>query len=116
MIPAELSHSVITPAALAPRNTPEAAQRQQPRESAGASDTQNPQAVLAAGRGELLRAPEPDSGSQRAENQLAASGASSQTGGSEPAGAGSVPQQVPADTGLQLQVDRGLGGNIDITA
>ena len=109
-MPAGISHSVITPAALAPRGNLESGQKEpQPREAVAAVGGENPQTALSAGRDELIRAPDPAPGSQRPDNQMVAETTDkADSGGSEPTGAPAVPQ-------TQAQMESGLGGQIDLT-
>ena len=110
-MPAGISQSAVNPAALTPTRSGQTPQRAQ--QPAAAADAQNAQAVLATGSEDLVRAPMPDSGSQRADNQLEST-PSTGTGQSEQAAPGGAPTPPPQQ--LQVETDRGLGGNVDITA
>jgi len=109
-MPAGISQSTVNPAALTPPRPEQPSQRAQ--EPAAAADAENAQAVLANGGDEVVRAPEPEVGSQRADNQLESS----------PTGAGQGEQTAPGNAPapppqqLQAEADRGLGGSVDITA
>mgnify|MGYP003572438866 CR=1 FL=1 len=109
-MPAGISQSAVNPAALMPPRSGQSPQRAQ--EPAAAADAQNAQAVLATGSEELVQAPVPDTGSQRADNQLESTPTG--TGQSEQAAPGGAPPPPPQQ--LQVETDRGLGGNVDITA
>ena len=110
-MPAGISQSTVNPAALTPPRASQSPQRTQ--EPAAAADVQNAQAVLATGSEETVRAPDPDTGSQRADNQLGSTPPTG-TGQSEQAAPGGAPPPPPQQ--LQVETDRGLGGNVDITA
>lgn len=106
-MPAGINNSAINPAAIAPTRTDTpSAQRETP---AAAADTQNAQDALAAGGNEAVRAPEPGTASQRADNDTPTTG----TGPNEQASTGGAP--APPQQ-LQAEVGQGIGGNVDITA
>jgi hypothetical protein len=102
-MPTGISQTSVNPAALTPRPAPPS------RESATASpaDTENAQAVLAANGQGAVRAPDPPAGTQGAENDTNAEAGQSEQ-------AASAGAQSPR--GLEQEVNRGLGGNVDITA
>jgi len=102
-MPTGISQTAVNPAALTPR--PAAP----PRESTTptAASTENAQAALATGGQDVVRAPEPAAGSQGAENNTQANAGQNE----QAAFAGN--QSV---RGLEQEVNRGLGGNVDITA
>ena len=102
-MPTGISQTSVNPAALSPRP----AQPAREPAPASAANTENAQAALAAGGQEAVRAPEPAAGSQGAENDTNAG-----TGQSEQAA--SAGNQLAR--GLEQEVNRGLGGNVDITA
>jgi hypothetical protein len=109
-MPTGISQTVINPATLTQRSTPESGQ-QKSREPVAAS-TENLQSVLATPGDELVRAPEPETGAQAAQNQLpAASTGAVGSSGSEPAGNPAVSQPPTDPRGLQ---DLGIGGNFDL--
>ena len=111
-MPTGISQTVINPATLTQRNTPESAQQQQRSREPVAASTENPQTVLASPGEELVRAPEPNTGAQAAQNQLpAASSGAVGSGGSEPAGNPAVSQPTTNARGLQ---DFGIGSNFDL--
>lgn len=102
-MPTGISQTSVNPAALSPRP----AQPTREPAPAAAANTENAQAALAASGPEAVRAPEPAAGSQGAENDTNA-----ETGQSEQAASAGV----QPNTGLEQEVNRGLGGNVDITA
>ena len=110
-MPAGISHAVVAPATLAQRGAPETGQQDnKSREPAASAGTGNAQAALNTSRDALLQAPEPKSGAQYADNELAA-GAAGNTGpgGSEPARNPEASQPVPpSPKGL------GVGEGIDV--
>ncbi len=114
-MPTGISHTVINPTTLSRPNAPDAAQSEQrARQAAGAVETGESNITLSGPGDQLIRAPEPEAGSQGASNQQpAASATAPGTGGSKPAGNPAVSQPVPS-AGLQAQVANGLGGNVDI--
>ena len=116
-MPTGIELSVMASAVLSQRGAPEADQAtQRSRDTASAAATDSPQAVLATGGQTLLRAPDPETGSQSAENQLAAGAAdTSRSSGGEPAGGQPPPQSAAAPSGLQALVGSGIGGNVDLT-
>ena len=113
-MPTGISHSVVTPAVLAQRGTPESTQQAQRSREPAAAQTANSQTALAAPGDELIRAPEPEPGSQGVENQLASNAGASGTSGSEPAGNPAVSQPVGTTSGSGAPVGTGLGGIVDI--
>jgi len=111
-MPTGISQTVINPAALTQRSTPESTQNQGRSREPVAATSKNPQTVLATRGDELVRAPEPEPGVQAAQNQLpAASTGAVGSGGSEPAGNPAVSQPPTDARGLQ---DLGIGGNFDL--
>ncbi len=101
-MPTGISQTAVNPAALTPRPaTP-------PREPSTptATSTENAQATLATGGQNVVRAPEPAAGSQGAENNTNANAGQNE----QAASAGNQPVR------LEQEVNRGLGGNVDITA
>ena len=102
-MPTGISQTSANPAALTPR--PATPQREPA--PASATDTENAQAALATGGQEAVRAPEPAAGSQGAENNTDSGAGQNE----QAASAGVQPPQ-----GLEQEVNRGLGGNVDITA
>ena len=104
-MPAGISNSTVNPVALTPPRTE--GQNTQRETSGDTADTQNAQAALAAGGSEVVRAPEPSTASQSADNEDTSTG----TGSDEQASTSGAPAQQ-----LQAGVGRGLGGNVDITA
>lgn len=114
-MPTGISHSVITPAVLAQRNTSETGQQaQRSREPASTAQTANSQTVLAAPGDELVRAPEQKTGSQGVENQLAENSRATGSSGSEPAGNPAVTQPVATSSGPGTPAGNGLGENVDL--
>lgn len=102
-MPTGISQSPVNPAALTPRPATPARES----EPASAATTENAQAALASNGPEAVRAPEPAAGSQGAENNTDADAGQNE----QAAAAGG---QSPR--GLEQEVNRGLGGNVDITA
>lgn len=104
-MPSGISNSTVNPAALTPpRNDVQNTQR-------GAQEnTQNAQDTLAAGGQEVVRAPEPGTSSQRADNET---NTPTGTGQGEQARPGGAPAPPPQQ--LQAEVDQGIGSNVDIT-
>ena len=112
-MPAGISHSIITPAALAQRGDPEPGRRS--REPVQATQVENPQTALAAGGDQLIRAPDPESGGQGPQNQLAAPTAgNTESSQGEPAGNTVAPPPPPAPSGADGLAESGVGGNVDI--
>lgn len=101
-MPTGISQSSVNPAALTPRPAQPARQS----EPAAATDTTNAQAALATNSQDVVRAPEPAAGSQGAENNTTAGSGQNEQAGS----AGAQPPR-----GLEQEVNRGVGGNVDIT-
>lgn len=93
-MPSGISQSAVNPAALVPR--PAA-----PERTGESTTAQSAQATLATEGDAVVRAPEPGADAQRADN--------------EPANAGQNGQAQP-ERQLEAEVQRGLGGNVDITA
>lgn len=96
-MPSGISQSAVNPAALVPRPAV-------PERTGESTTAQSAQATLATEGDAVVRAPEPGADAQRADN--------------EPANAGQSGQPVTAQPERQLEaeVQRGLGGNVDITA
>jgi hypothetical protein len=112
-MPAGISHSIITPAALAQRGDPEPGQRS--KEPVQAAQVENPQTALAASGDQLIRAPDPESGGQGPQNQLAAPAASNtESSQGEPAGNAVALPPPPAPSGPESLMEGGVGGNVDI--
>ena len=116
-MPAGISHSIVTPGALAQRSAPETGRMEsRNRGTESSAAVENPQAVLAASSDQLVRAPDPETGGQRAENQLAAgSAAATGSSGREPAGSPGASQPTAQPPGLQALQAGGIGGNLDLT-
>ena len=115
-MPTGISHSVVTPAALAQRGTAEPGQTaQRSRDTAASSPVGNAQASPAAGD-ELLRAPDPGASSQGAENQVSAETTGALGAGKEEATGGSAaPEPAAGSPGPSaLTMNAGIGGNVDI--
>ena len=93
-MPAEINNSVINVAALTPRSTPEAAADLRSRNTEGQSNTSNPQAVLAGGNDQVVRAPDPDTGGQGVENRQSSN---------------------PGDRQDSGNAQEGVGDNVDVT-
>ena len=69
-MPAEINNSVISAAALTPRSVPQGQSELRSRGNDAEANTTNPQAVLASRSEEAVRAPDPGTSGQGAENQL----------------------------------------------
>ena len=102
-MPTGIRQTAVNPTALTPR--PPTPQRESTTPTA--ASTENAQAALATGGENVVRAPEPAAGSQGAENNINAN--AGQNGQAASANNQSV-------RGLEQEVNRGLGGNVDITA
>jgi hypothetical protein len=110
-MPTGISQSVINPGSLAPRSGSESTQqaRREPAAAAGAGAA-TAQSATAAGPGEqLVRAPEPEAGSQGVENQMPASAGAAAAQGREP-----LAQATEAQPGNAAASD-GLGGILDVS-
>jgi hypothetical protein len=102
-MPTGISQTAVNPAALSPRP---ATPSREPA-SASAASTENAQASLGPNGEQAVRAPEQSVGSQGAENNTNADAGQSE----QAASAGAQPPP-----GLEQEVNRGVGGNVDITA
>lgn len=102
-MPTGISQTAVNPAALTPRPATPVRESTPP----SAASTENAQAALATGGQDVVRAPEPAAGSQGAENNTNANAGQNE----QAASAGNRPVR-----GLEQEVNRGLGGNVDITA
>lgn len=114
-MPSGISQSVITPAALAQRGGPDTVQNpQRSRGAALALQTGNSDSVLADAGNHPVRAPEAESGSQGAQNQVTGkpSATTPGTGRREPAGTPVASRPTP--TRLQAEVGNGVGGTVDL--
>ena len=112
-MPTGISQSVVTPAALAQRSMPDQT-AQRPRQAPPSEGTANPQAVLASGRDTLVRAPDPETGSQEAENQLATGASSTLTSGARTPAEGVPPETPAVSYGPEGLRNGGIGGSIDL--
>jgi hypothetical protein len=101
-MPTGISQTSVNPSALISR--PTSPSRESVSGSAGS--TENAQSVLATNGQEIIRAPERPAGSQGAENDV-----DSNENRNQEAAARAL-----SVTGLEQEIRRGLGGNIDITA
>ena len=111
-MPTGISQSVISPAALVPRGTPESAQQVRREAPVGlAAGEENARSVGASNQGDqLVRAPEADAGGQGVENNVSASAGAAANQGREPLAttAGDQPENAAGDDGL--------GGILDVAA
>lgn len=89
-MPSEINNSVVSAASLRPRSTPQSAQAEiRSRDNSDEANTANPQAVLASRSENVVRAPDPGTGGQGAENEQ--------------------------DPGSSADGGQSLGGNADVT-
>ena len=102
-MPAGIGQSVANPAALTRPQANGQRETQAPVESSQAAQT-----PLAAEQDQVVRAPEANTGSQGVQNQPSGAGPGGSTS------AASAPEPTPQPR--QLEVERGLGGNVDVTA
>ena len=111
-MPAGISQSVANPAALTQRpQQPQPQRDTQPQAGgAGAASEADP----ADERDQVVRAPGPAAGTQGVENTLETGAANGPEAGAE--GATSAQPPEPEPQGRQVEVDRGVGGNVDVTA
>ena len=80
-MPAEINNSVISAPSLTPRSVPQGQSELRSRENNAEANTQNPQAVLASRSEDAVRAPDPGTSGQGAENQLQQNPRSPDNGG-----------------------------------